>query len=55
MNQIETVVQKQKEFFATQQTRDNTFRINALKKLKSNMKEMENEILDALYKDLRKS
>jgi aldehyde dehydrogenase (NAD+) len=44
-----------KEFFHTEQTKDVSFRINQLNKLKEAIKKHEKELLEALYKDLRKS
>ncbi|MHC1681737.1 MAG: aldehyde dehydrogenase [Clostridiaceae bacterium] len=44
-----------KAYFNTGETRDIDFRIAQLKKLKMAIKKYENEILDALYKDLGKS
>nr|WP_275373709.1 aldehyde dehydrogenase [Clostridium tertium] len=45
----------QKEFFYSNKTKDINYRINNLKKLKNLIKENEQDIMDALYKDLRKS
>ena len=44
-----------KEFFNTGTTFDVKFRLQALKKLQQNIKDNEDEILDALQKDLNKS
>lgn len=55
MNNILYTFNKQKDFFNTNKTKDLDFRINALKKLKNVIKSSENDILDALNKDLRKS
>jgi len=45
----------QKTFFATQQTKDVSFRLNQLKKLKSSILKNRSAIEDALWKDLHKS
>ncbi|TGY44476.1 aldehyde dehydrogenase [Clostridium sartagoforme] len=55
MNNILETFNKQKDFFNANTTKDLDFRINALKKLKNIIKSSENDILDALNKDLRKS
>lgn len=52
---ITNLVNNQKDYFNKNETKDINFRINALKKLKDLINSYENEILDALYKDLRKS
>ena len=53
--QINKLVQSQRHFFLTGTTLDVNVRIDALKKLYSAIKKHENEIYDALYKDLGKS
>lgn len=53
--QINKLVQSQRHFFLTGTTLDINVRIDALKKLYSAIKKHENEIFDALYKDLGKS
>lgn len=53
--EIENTVRAQKEFFDTHVTLDVQYRIESLKRLKSNIKIMEEEILTALNKDLGKS
>ena len=53
--QINKLVQSQRHFFLTGTTIDVNVRIDALKKLYSAIKKHENEIFDALYKDLGKS
>ena len=53
--QINKLVQSQRHFFLTGTTLDVNVRIDALKKLYSAIKKHENEIFDALYKDLGKS
>lgn len=55
MEEILNIFNKQKEFFNNNETLDINFRINTLKKLKMIIKENENLIIEALYKDLRKS
>lgn len=52
MNQV---IEKQKAFFLTDQTKLYSFRIEQLKKLKALIIENEQNILDALKKDLNKS
>ncbi|MBQ7307709.1 MAG: aldehyde dehydrogenase [Clostridia bacterium] len=53
-NNIQELVKNQREFFSSHQTLDINFRLNALKKLKQNIKLFEDEILDSLHKDLNK-
>lgn len=53
--QINKLVQSQRHFFLTGTTLDINVRIDALKKLYSAIKKHDNEIFDALYKDLGKS
>lgn len=55
MEEILNIFNKQKEFFNNNETLDINFRINTLKKLKMIIKENEDLIIEALYKDLRKS
>lgn len=55
MEKILNIFNNQKEFFYSNKTKDINFRINNLKKLKNIIKENEKDIMDALYKDLRKS
>ena len=55
MEEILNIFNKQKEFFDSKETINIDFRINTLKKLKMIIKENEELIMDALYKDLRKS
>lgn len=55
MNKIIDIFNRQKDFFYTNKTNDLNFRINTLKKLKLIIKENEEEIMEALYKDLKKS
>lgn len=55
MEEILNIFNKQKEFFNNHETLDINFRINTLKKLKMIIKENEELIIEALYKDLRKS
>ena len=49
------LLNKQKSFFDTHQTKEYEFRINQLKKLKSVLLEQENIIYTALLKDLKKN
>ena len=55
MEDILNIFNKQKEFFASNETNNIDFRINTLKKLKMIIKENEGVIMEALYKDLKKS
>lgn len=55
LSDIPKLIQTQKDYFLKQETKDIDFRINQLKKLKQVIKKNEDKILDALYKDLRKS
>ncbi len=57
MNQtkIKTIVEKQKNFFATGKTKSISYRKQALEKLKQAIKEQEAEICKALKQDLNKS
>ncbi|WP_055071603.1 aldehyde dehydrogenase [Clostridium massiliamazoniense] len=55
MSKILEVYNKQKEFFKEGKTLDIEYRLNALKKLKSVIKNNEEEILKALKEDLGKS
>jgi len=52
---IENLLKKQRNFFNTQQTKSIDFRINSLKKLKSEIKKREKDIFNALYNDFRKA
>lgn len=52
---MHNILEKQKEFFKSGKTLDINFRIEYLKKLKTAIKNNENEILEALHKDLGKS
>lgn len=52
---METVFNKQKQFFNANQTKTYEFRIGQLKKLKSAIKQHEDEITKALFDDLHKS
>ncbi|MDY3121662.1 aldehyde dehydrogenase [Suipraeoptans intestinalis] len=54
-NMVEKIVEKQREFFHTDQTKDIGFRIRQLKKLKDAIRQKEDRILEALYLDLGKS
>jgi len=51
---IAKLVDKQRKYFATGATKDVSFRINQLKKLRAAIVANERVFLDALYKDLRK-
>lgn len=52
---IETKLTAQKRFFASGQTKDLGFRRKQLNRLKEAIKQYEDQILEALYKDLHKS
>ncbi len=52
---IKQTISMQKTFFATGVTLDIDYRINALKKLKSCINKYENDIIEAIHKDLGKS
>lgn len=55
MADIRKIMDKQREFFSTGETRDIAFRMDALKKLKSSIQRHEKDIFDALKKDLNKA
>ena len=50
-----TLVNKQRQFFNTGKTKDIEFRIEQLKKLRQVISDNQQEIMDALKKDLNKS
>ncbi len=52
---IATIIEQQKSFFNTNQTKDIDFRISQLVKLKQLLKDNEQAIYSALYRDLAKS
>jgi len=52
---IRKIIKEQVDFFRTHRTKSSNFRIDALKKLKNSIKSNEDLILDALFKDLKKS
>ncbi|MDY0780748.1 aldehyde dehydrogenase [Tenacibaculum sp. IB213877] len=52
---ISQLVQSQKDFFATQQTKDINYRKNSLQKLLKEVIKREEDILKALYADFKKS
>lgn len=52
---MKKLLEKQKAFFNTNQTKSYEFRIEQLKKLKNAIKENEDEFIEALYVDLNKS
>ncbi|MBP2000253.1 aldehyde dehydrogenase (NAD+) [Paenibacillus shirakamiensis] len=55
MENYESLVQKQRAFYRTGQTKDIHFRLNTLNKLQQAIQQEEKEILAALRKDLNKS
>ncbi len=52
---IKNMLDKQREYFSKGETKNVTFRLNALKKLKAVIKDNEKDIMDALKKDLNKA
>ena len=50
-----SLLKSQKDFFLSGKTRNIDFRIRTLNKLKNTIKAHENDILEAIYKDLRKA
>ncbi len=55
LNEIEDILKRQRLFFATNRTKDISFRIDQLKKLKVNILKYEKQITNALWEDLHKS
>ena len=55
MNNIQRVLEKQKNYFNTGATRDLNFRVEKLRKLKESIVKNEKQILEALWADLHKS
>lgn len=55
LNSIDQLFENSKAFFKTHQTKDIKFRKQQLKLLSKSIKHHENEILEALQKDLGKS
>ncbi len=53
--EIQKIVEKQRDYFATGATRPVAFRLNALKRLQEEIKKRELQIHEALKKDLNKS
>jgi aldehyde dehydrogenase (NAD+) len=54
-SEVIDLLNEHKEYFHKGETKDLNFRIEALKKLKNNIKKYEKELLNALYRDLGKS
>ncbi|WP_096187857.1 aldehyde dehydrogenase [Evansella halocellulosilytica] len=52
---IHSLVQKQKNYFYSGDTKSIAFRVKQLEKLKAAIKERENDIIDAVWRDLNKS
>ena len=52
---IKNLLEKQRDYFSKGETKNITFRLNALKILKAAIKEKEKDIMDALHKDLNKA
>ncbi|MDD4848988.1 MAG: aldehyde dehydrogenase, partial [Bacteroidales bacterium] len=55
LDEISIIVEQQKKFFLSQQTKPLSFRIEMLKRLQSSIRNHEKEILEALHTDLHKS
>ncbi|MDA3895979.1 MAG: aldehyde dehydrogenase [Desulfobacteraceae bacterium] len=55
MTEIRTIIEKQRAFYNSGQTKDVSYRIKQLKILKHAIEENEEKILQALHEDLRKS
>ncbi|MCF7560835.1 aldehyde dehydrogenase [Sabulilitoribacter multivorans] len=55
MYNIPKILSDQKAFFESQKTKEVSFRLSLLKKLKSEIISNEKDIMDALYKDFKKS
>ena len=53
--EISSIVRKQKEFFALGKTHKTQYRTDALKRLRASILRHEQEVYDALKKDLGKS
>ncbi len=51
---IKDIIQKQRDFFKTQQTKDVAFRKKTLKRLQQEIIKREDDICDALYADFKK-
>ncbi|WP_370590121.1 aldehyde dehydrogenase family protein [Candidatus Vagococcus giribetii] len=54
MEEIMEVIEKQRQFYATGKTKSLAFRVDQLKKLKHQVRRYEEELIDALQKDLGK-
>ena len=54
-NAIQSIIEKQRQFFESETTKSIDFRIDALKKLKKSIQNNEEKIYDALYQDFNKS
>ena len=54
MNEIDQILQNQQKFFNEKQTLSISFRKQSLLRLKKSILAHENQIIDALYKDLKK-
>ena len=55
MNTIPDIISVQKAFFSTQKTKDISYRLGLLKKLKQEIIRREQDIFEALYNDFKKS
>lgn len=55
MADIKEIVNRQRAYYSKEETLDLSFRLNALKKLKASIQNHENDIYDALKKDLNKA
>ncbi|MBN2894124.1 MAG: aldehyde dehydrogenase [Bacteroidales bacterium] len=54
-NTIKSLIESQKDFFATNKTKDIKFRKEQLSKFKTALKKNEKKLFEAIYKDFRKS
>ena len=53
--EISKIINSQKHFFNTNKTKDVSFRIETLKKLKNILKENEKNLYNSIYSDFKKS
>lgn len=54
-NSIQSIIDKQRVFFNSHQTKSVSFRLKQLKKFKDAVKQNESAIINALYQDFKKS
>jgi len=55
ISEIQSIINKQRDFFESDKTKDTDFRIAALKKLKESIQKNEGKIYEALHNDFQKS